>query len=151
MSYPPLDRARIASLVPHQGAMCLLDSVPRWDELTLEALTESHRRADNPLLEHGALASVHLVEYGAQAMAIHGRLLELRKGHGPPKPGVLVTARDVKLECAHVHDVEGPLTLAVKRLMGNPGGLLYQFEARAGARLLASGRVGVIHPDAGAA
>lgn len=147
MSYPPLDRARIESLIPHQGLMCLLDAVPRWDELTLEALTESHRRADHPLRRDGRIAAVHLIEYGAQAMAIHGRLLELRKGHGPPRPGVLVTARDVKLECAGLEDSDGPLTIRAQRLMGNRGGLLYQFEAQAGERMLARGRVGVIHTD----
>lgn len=147
MSYPPLDRARIESLIPHQGAMCLLDAVPRWDELALEAVTERHRRADHPLRHEGRIAAVHLIEYGAQAMAIHGRLLELRKGHGPPRPGVLVTARDVKLECAGIEDCEGALTIRAQRLMGNRGGLLYQFEAWAGERLLARGRVGVIHTD----
>jgi predicted hotdog family 3-hydroxylacyl-ACP dehydratase len=150
-TYPPLDRAQLAALIPHQGSMCLLDAVVRWDDLDIECRTSSHTRPENPLRQAGRIATVHLIEYGAQAMAIHGRLLEMRHGEGPPKPGVLVTVRDVRIARARIDDIAAPLTVTAKRLMGNPGGLLYQFAVSAGDEALCSGRVGVIHPDAGQA
>lgn len=142
-----IDRAGIAALIPHQGTMCLLDHVEHWDDDTIRCVTTSHQRADNPLRADGRIAAVHLVEYGAQAMAIHGRLLEERvRGDAPPKPGVLVTAREVQLAVGALDARTGVLTVGAWRLMGNPGGLLYRFEVREGARVLASGRVGVLHP-----
>jgi predicted hotdog family 3-hydroxylacyl-ACP dehydratase len=140
-----LDRAAIAAMIPHGGSMCLLDAVERWDDRTIRCTTQTHAAAGNPLARGGHVASVNLVEYGAQAMAIHGRLLELKKGSGPPRAGLLVTVRDLALECAWIEDAAA-LSIEARRLMGSPAGLLYEIEIRGGDRLLARGRVGVIHP-----
>ncbi len=65
---------RLLSLIPHQGAMCLLDRVVEWDKDRVLLATATHRAADNPLRLDGRLRAVHLCEYGAQAMAVHGGL-----------------------------------------------------------------------------
>lgn len=136
-------REEIARLIPHQGSMCLLDSVTRWDDVTIECRSATHRAADNPLRANGQLAAVHLVEYGAQAMAIHGGLLARAQG-GVAAPGLLVAVRDVKLGVSRIDDLAADLTVLAKRLVANAGGWLYSFEIDAGDQRLASGRVGVI-------
>lgn len=140
-----VDRGEIARLIPHQGSMCLLDSVVDWNDSAIECRTSTHRAADHPLRAGGALAAVHLVEYGAQAMAVHGGLLAREKGE-VASPGLLVAVREVKLTLARIDTLNTELTVRARRLVANAGGWLYAFEVDAGARRLASGRVGVIPP-----
>jgi predicted hotdog family 3-hydroxylacyl-ACP dehydratase len=140
-----LDRAGIAGLIPHAGRMCLLDAVESWSAAEIRCVSDTHRDPANPLRRDGILAAVHLVEYGAQAMAVHGGLAERAAG-GTPKPGLLVALRDVKLEVARIDDIAAPLTVTAKRLVANAGGWLYGFEVEAAGRRLASGRVSVIPP-----
>ena len=145
MSAPGVGRDEILGLVPHAGRMCLLDAVVSWSDGEIECRTETHRDPRNPLRHGGALAAVHLAEYGAQAMAIHGGLLGRAAG-APVRRGLLVTLRDLRLEVARIDDIEVPLEVRARRLLANPDGQLYAFEIAADGRTLASGRVGVIHP-----
>ena len=69
-----IQRQQIAQLIPHGEAMCLLDQITGWDEHHLNATTASHRLANNPLIENGRMDTVALVEYGAQAAAVHAAL-----------------------------------------------------------------------------
>jgi predicted hotdog family 3-hydroxylacyl-ACP dehydratase len=140
-----IGRKEIESLIPHRGAMCLLDAVENWDEATIRCTTASHRDAANPLRRDGQLAAIHLIEYGAQAMAVHGGLAERAKG-GTARPGLLVAVRDVTLEVARIDDIAAPLTVSAKRLVANAGGWLYSFEVEAAGKKLARGRVSVIPP-----
>jgi predicted hotdog family 3-hydroxylacyl-ACP dehydratase len=60
--------------------MCLLDEVGGWDDEAIHARSASHRAAGNPLRSDGQLRAVHLCEYGAQAMAVHGGLVARAAG-----------------------------------------------------------------------
>ena len=71
---PPLTRQQIAGLIPHRGEMCLLDRVVNWDERSIEATAWRHHDPRNPMLDEGELKSVCLVEYAAQAAAVHAAL-----------------------------------------------------------------------------
>ena len=83
MSHPVLDRAGILALVPHQGAMCLWDEVLAWDDTTVRLRAGNHRDPAHPLRgADGRLRALHLCEYGAQAMAVHGGL-RARASPGP--------------------------------------------------------------------
>lgn len=143
-----MERTEIESLIPHQGRMCLLDRVEHWDAAGIRCRSGTHRDPENPLRRDGALSAVHLVEYGAQAMAIHGGLLA-RAENGAARPGLLVAVRDLKLDVARLDDLSAELVVSARRLVANAGGWLYSFEAEAGGKRLASGRVGVIPPGAG--
>ena len=79
---PPqtLDRAGIARRIPHSGTMCLLDRLEAWDDVAIRCTTGSHARPDNPLRTASGLLAPNLVEYAAQAMALHGGLLALAIG-----------------------------------------------------------------------
>ncbi len=65
----------IETLLPHAGRMRLIDSVISYDEQSIVCESDSHRAADHPLAEAGVLSIICGLEYGAQAMAIHGALL----------------------------------------------------------------------------
>lgn len=141
-------QAEIAALIPHAGRMCLLESVESWSDVQIVCRTNTHRDPANPLRHDGALAAVHLVEYSAQAMAVHGGLMQRAAGGGGPKPGLLAALRDVRLQVTRIDDIPAPLAVKAHRLLANADGWLYAFEVTGGGRTLASGRVGVIHPDA---
>ena len=68
------DRGWIEAHIPHQGRMCLLDEVRAWDQAGVECASRTHRAPDHPLRAHGRLGSACLLEYAAQAMAVHGAL-----------------------------------------------------------------------------
>jgi predicted hotdog family 3-hydroxylacyl-ACP dehydratase len=131
----------IRTLVPHAGTMCLLDRIVSADADGIVCATSSHRAAANPLRRDGRIAALHLAEYGAQAMAVHGGL---RDRGVASRGGMLVAIRDLRLGVEHVEDVAGELLVEARRLVANPGGLIYSFTVRAGDRELATGRVSVM-------
>lgn len=141
-----LDKTEFAPLIPHAGSMCLLDGVLAWDATTIHAVSESHARADNPLRGPDGLHAVHLAEYGAQAMAVHGALRDRAQGAITVKPGRLVSLRDVQLTVEYVDTLCGHLDVHAECLHADDGSAQYAFRVEQGGRLLASGRAAVMHP-----
>ena len=141
-----LPRSDWATLIPHAGTMCLLDAVCCWDELRIHAVSAGHARADNPLRSERGLHAVHLAEYGAQAMAVHGGLLARARGKGGPRPGRLVSLRDVQLFEEYVDHLDGHLDVHAECLYADDGGAQYGFRVEHRGRLLVSGRAAVIRP-----
>ena len=138
------------ALIPHQGAMSLLDAVVAWDERRIHASAISHRDAANPLRSDGVLRAVHCCEYGAQAMALHGALLAQRAG-APMRPGLLVSLRAVQLQVARIDDIALPLDVHATQLLADAAGLQYEFRIEAAGRLLAAGRAAVLNAAPGPA
>ncbi|WP_426687372.1 phosphotransferase [Rhodanobacter ginsengiterrae] len=141
-----LPKSDWAALIPHAGTMCLLDVVCAWDATGIHAQSAGHARADNPLRGEAGLHAVHLAEYGAQAMAVHGALLARSRGDQQVRPGMLVSLRDVQLFAEHVDQLEGELDVYGECLYADEGGAQYTFRVEHRGRLLASGRAAVIHP-----
>jgi predicted hotdog family 3-hydroxylacyl-ACP dehydratase len=137
-----LDRAWIAAHIPHQGSMCLLDSVLEWSPERIRCAAGSHRRADNPLRDNGRLGAACGIEYAAQAMAVHGALLAANDDR--PRQGFLASVRGVDLNVARLDDIAGDLDIEAERLSGDDNNILYRFEVRAAARVLVAGRAAVI-------
>lgn len=123
--------------------MCLLDEVVAWDEAAIHARTRSHARNDNPLRSDGQLRALHLAEYGAQAMAIHGGLLARAQG-AVAAPGYLVSLRDVELAVARIDDIGDALDVHAQRLLAGDGHWQYEFRIEHAGRVLARGRAAVI-------
>jgi predicted hotdog family 3-hydroxylacyl-ACP dehydratase len=134
--------ARIAELVPHAGSMCLLERVVHWDDAGVTLATTTHRDPAHPLARDGRLRAVHLCEYGAQAMAVHGGLRAQARG-AQAQPGLLVSLRDVVLECDFVHDLEGELIVEARRLHDSGTAWQYDFRVTHAGRRLAQGRATV--------
>jgi predicted hotdog family 3-hydroxylacyl-ACP dehydratase len=135
-----------ASLIPHTGTMCLLDAVQAWDANTIHAISAGHGRIDHPLRGTQGLHAVHLAEYGAQAMAVHGALLARARGIEGVRPGRLVSLRDVRLFEEYIDRLDGHLDVHAECLYADDGGAQYAFHVEHRGRLLASGRAAVIHP-----
>lgn len=137
-----LERDDLCALIPHAGGMCLLDQVEQWDDDSIVCTTDSHHRDDNPLRTDAGLAAVHGVEYGAQAMAVHGGLLARRAGTRLPM-GYLAALRDVRLHAARLDLVTGMLRVVATRLMAEGGNLMYRVEVSSVDQVLVEARVTV--------
>lgn len=138
-----LDRDWIAGHIPHQGRMCLLDQVLFWDAGCIECTSTTHRAPDHPLRAHGRLGAVCLIEYAAQAMAVHGALL-LSPPESSSAFGMLTSARAVELFVARLDDVAGELLIRAERQHSDGRGALYGFRVTDGQRLLAQGRASLL-------
>jgi predicted hotdog family 3-hydroxylacyl-ACP dehydratase len=143
-----LDRAWIAAHIPHQQRMCLLDQVLSWDAGFIECASSTHRAADHPLRAHGRLGAACLIEYAAQAMAVHGALLLSQPEHSSAF-GLLTSARSVELLVARLDEVAGDLLIRAERQHSDGRAALYGFRVTDGQRLLAQGRASLLL-DAGA-
>jgi predicted hotdog family 3-hydroxylacyl-ACP dehydratase len=132
-----------SQLIPHQGGMCLLENVLHWDEHAIVLTTHTHRSPDNPLRRDGRLRTLHLCEYGAQAMAVHGALKAQAAGTRAP-PGVLVSLRSVSLLCDYIDDLPDHLEVRAKCLQASSASLQYEFSVQHRAQMLAVGRAAVV-------
>lgn len=137
-----LDRAWIAAHIPHQGTMCLLDSVLEWDQNHIVCEALSHTADDNPLRAGGRLGAANGVEYAAQAMAVHGGLLA-PTGSAPPQ-GYLTSVRGLRLHVSKLDDLVGPLRVSAERLSGDTRLILYQFQLQHQNRCVLEGRASVV-------
>jgi predicted hotdog family 3-hydroxylacyl-ACP dehydratase len=137
-----MGRDAILGLIPHAGAMCLLDDVVRWDETSITCRSVRYAEADNPMRRaDGRLGSVAGIEIASQAMALHGRL---SAEEGPPRPGFLVSLRDVRLRATLLPSDIGPLTIVAQRLLGDARGASYSFTVTAGEDEWLTGRATVL-------
>lgn len=137
------DRAAIQALVPHAGAMCLWDAVAHWDASGIRLRAEGHRDPAHPLRSGGRLRALHLCEYGAQAMAVHGGLRAQSSG-GAARPGVLVALRAVVLYVDRIDDLPGALECEARMLADGADSQQYAFRIEHAGKLLAEGRAAVM-------
>lgn len=133
----------ITTLVPHQGAMCLWQRVTVADAEQIAVSATSHRDLDHPLRSDGELRAIHLCEYGAQAMAVHGGLLA-RAGQKRVRKGFLVALRSVTLHVARIDDLPGALSGHATLLMQGDDSQQYAFRIEHAGRCIAEGRAAVM-------
>ncbi|MGN6152862.1 MAG: phosphotransferase [Lysobacteraceae bacterium] len=138
-----IGRDAILAMIPHQGAMCLWDAVTDWDDARIRLRSAGHRDPAHPLRSAGRLRAVHLCEYGAQAMAVHGGLRGAAAG-GAPKVGFLVALRDVRLHVARIDDLPGDLEGEADLLADSATSQQYAFRLFHAGTLLAEGRAAVM-------
>jgi predicted hotdog family 3-hydroxylacyl-ACP dehydratase len=137
-----LNAEAIAALVPQQGSMCLLTRVVAFDSGSITCEAGTHRYPDNPLRRMGRLAGVCTVEYGLQAMALHGALTA---GARQP-PGFVASLRNVRIERAYADDLPAPLTVEAFLSASEARGFLYRFAVRAGTLPVSRGEATILLP-----
>jgi predicted hotdog family 3-hydroxylacyl-ACP dehydratase len=137
-----IDKSGIARLIPHAGAMCLLDGVLEWDEVRIRCSTASHLAADNPLRRDGRIGILCGVEYAAQAMALHGSLSA--SGSVAARAGYLASLRAVRCHVDRLDLPRGPLIVGAERVHGDSGRAIYGFSLHHEDRVLLEGRAAVV-------
>ena len=146
-----LDRAGIAALIPHSGAMCLLARLDEWDANGIVCVANNHRDVDHPLRTRRGLLSPTAIEYAAQAMALHGALVGQASG-AAATPGFLASARGVQLHVLRLDDLPAAshdvapdeLRIEATRQAGDAKQILYSFRVSHAGRELAQGRAAVV-------
>lgn len=138
-----LDKAQIQTLIPHAGAMCLLETVTAWDEQSIACATQTHRDPTNPLRRRGRLAALHAFEYGAQAAAIHGALRARTAGQTAPA-GYLAALRDARWFFTDLAVVDAPLEVVARLLLGDAGHCIYAIQLSAAGQTLAEARITIV-------
>ena len=134
-----LNKKEIEALIPHSGAMSLLNEVLKWDEDHIVCLANSHRSKHNPLRNENILSSVCGVEYAAQAMAVHGAL-STGDPDEEPRPGYLASIKNLDLLVSSWDDIESDLVIEAELLMRDKEFLVYQFRVLSEDLNLLSGR-----------
>lgn len=138
-----IGKDELCELIPHSGTMCLLDEVIDWDESNIKCSSSSHLQKSNPLRSKQGLNSIMLIEYGAQAMAIHGGLLA-RKQQMKIGEGYLAGLRGITIKDQSLDGIKEPLVIEASKLMAQDGNMIYEFSIKSDSELLASGRATVI-------
>jgi predicted hotdog family 3-hydroxylacyl-ACP dehydratase len=136
----PLGRQQFAHLIPHTGNMSLIDAVECWNDKQIVCRSRSHQDPANPLRLQDALSAIHLIEYGAQAMAIHGGLLT-----GKASPGFLAAARNAHFYCDDLNEINEDILIAANATLKICNGAVYEFNiSTANHRVLLEARATVI-------
>jgi len=138
-----LDHAGIEALIPHRGAMCLLDHLLDWSPTRIHCRAIGHAAPDHPLRTARGLLACHAIEYAAQAAALHGGLLA-REAGAVAAPGFLASARGVQLHRLRLDDLAGPLDVVAERMAGDERQLLYSFTLGHAGITVAQGRLAVV-------
>jgi len=138
-----VNKSQWQDLIPHRGAMSLLDALVDFDDERIHLTTRSHQRLDNPLRKDGMLRAVHLCEYGAQAMAVHGGLLAQRAG-ARAAPGMLVSLRAVRLALARIDELPQHLDVHARKLLDGAGSWQYAFRIEHAGVVIGEGRAAVV-------
>lgn len=134
-----IDHAEIARLIPHDGDMVLLDRVTAWDEAGIACTAVSHRLPTNPLRRADMLPAAAGIEYCAQAMALHGSLLD---GSGM-RQGLLASLRKVRFGVTRLDDIACDLTVAARVMLRETNSFIYAFTLSALGKTLMDGQASV--------
>jgi len=135
----------IETLLPHAGRMRLIDRIVSYDEQTIVCESGSHRASDHPLAEAGVLSVICGLEYGAQAMAIHGALLASSGAQvGSPRHGYLVAASDLQWNVDRLDRCAAPLVVRAVSEFRSANQVVYRFEITASSMPVLQGRASVL-------
>lgn len=133
----------LCSLIPHSFDMCLLERVDFWDKDKIVCYSNSHLSDTNPLRRKENLSSVHLLEYAAQAMAVHGGLHDREQGVQMTE-GYLAALRDVSINLCQINKLQSELRIEATQILSQGGNMIYAFSVSSAEAELTSGRATVV-------
>ena len=135
----------IAALIPHAGAMVLLDRVEAWDADGILCRARSHLDVANPLRRDGRLSACCGLEYALQAAALHGALIA---GGVAQRAGYVAALRGVALQVERLDMASfGELRVAARLERQEAVGIIYALSVQtADGTPLLSGRATVALP-----
>jgi predicted hotdog family 3-hydroxylacyl-ACP dehydratase len=140
-----INAEEIAALLPHAGAMCLIESVESCSEDQIICLTTTHRSLTNPLRRGGRLGIMAGIEFASQAMALHAALQPQPSWPGSSRPstppiGYLASLRAVTFHTNRLDHMDGALTIKATCQHREAAQAIYGFALAAGDDPLIDGR-----------
>ena len=139
---PLVSKKDLCKFLPHSGAMCLLDSVLRWDMTTISCAASSHRDHQNPLRRAQGLETVCGLEYAAQAIGVHIGLTTSLTNKGPAM-GYVGSIKNLKIHSPHLDPFQNDLEIHAEMLLGQETGFIYSFLIKARLTVLLEGRASI--------
>jgi predicted hotdog family 3-hydroxylacyl-ACP dehydratase len=122
-----LEKHQIEGLLPHQGAMFLLERVTAYDRDKIVCTTRSHVSPTNPLRHDEQLPAHVAIEYAAQAAGIHGGLLNRDLfPDAPAQMGYLAVISNAEWKVERLDDLSEKLIIHALRTAVTPGGRAYR-------------------------
>src|SRR5690606_26066703 len=115
------------TLLPHTGAMCLIDTVVSHDPDRIHCRSHSHRAGHNPLRHHDRLSMAAGIEYAAQAMAIHGGLGRPSAPDAAPRAGYIAVLSQVHWQPGRLDTAADPLEIHAEKITDTADGFCYRF------------------------
>ena len=119
----PLLQNEFKHLVPHADDMLLIDQVLSWDLQQITTYSLSHQNLNHPLRLNGKLSAIHLIEYGAQSMAVHCGLLT-----GHLQPGFLAAVRSARFYIDDLESIKDSLVIQATAQLQMAKAAAYQFQ-----------------------
>ncbi|MAT92960.1 MAG: hypothetical protein CME59_10210 [Halioglobus sp.] len=126
--------------------MCLLDGVRAWQQDGIECVSNSHGERGNPLRVDGQLPCVALVEYAAQAAAVHAGLCGTDLHGGAA--AFVGAVKSLQLHRAQVPADCVQLAVHAHCVLQSAAGAIYEFEVLGDGLCLATGRLVLAAPAA---
>ena len=139
---PQLTIEELSAFLPHAGAMRLINRVESWDDTTIQCCTWSHHDLANPLRHGTRLEAVTGLEYAAQAMGVHVRLLN-RPRSMKGLIGYVGGLRNVVLGIDRLDECPAELTIDATRLFEDDNSFVFQFSISSGGRSMMTGRASI--------
>ena len=126
--------------------MCLVDEVIEWDPGSIRCGASSHRHIDNPLRVGDRLPTICMLEYAAQAFALHGLLVADESGDKAPDSSrvFLALVNSLEFHTDYLDDCRGDLTIDGQIVFRQASSAVYRFAVTEEARLLGSGQIGLM-------
>jgi predicted hotdog family 3-hydroxylacyl-ACP dehydratase len=133
-----LTREQIAALIPHGASMSMFDEVVSWDANSILCRSFYTDSSQNPLMSDELLASVLLIEFGAQAAAIHAALLQ--SSLGARGPAYIGAVKQVALHKSCVN-TQAAVDVEANCLLNNANGAIYEVNASQLGERIMSGKL----------
>lgn len=130
-------------MLPHGPGMCLIDRVLQYNSDRILCEIDSHLSSNHPLRYDGKLSSIILIEYAAQASAIHAILNQQTIEQN--QTGYIGLIKNIKLHARYLHDIHETLTLQSRCLLCNVGGAIYEFKVTH-SQPAAEGQINILLP-----
>ena len=135
-----LEKHQIEELLPHRGAMFLLERVLSSSRDDIVCATRSHLQQDNPLRHAGHLPAHAAIEYAAQATGIHGGLLNRELfPNAPAQMGYLAVISNAEWLVERLDDLPEELIIYARRAAVTPGGRAYRVRIEHAGTIIMTG------------
>ena len=139
-----VDLAQLYERLPHAGEMRLVQEIVTWSDDSVVCRAWNHRDPAHPLRTQSGLRTICVIEYAAQAAALHAVLLADDSGpDGSQSRALLALVNGLELETGYLHDCEDDLIIEGGVDYRSGDAVIYRFEVHAGARAVARGRLGL--------